>query len=255
LNAVHQERDWRIEKLRISSADNVLNAEGLWQGWLTQPRTQLNFRMDVSDIGKTLTRWMLPAGVKGGTAKIQGKLSWAGSPPDFDFPTLSGSLDVQAAKGQFLKLDPGIAKLLGILSLQSLPRRISLDFRDVFSDGFAFDDIVGPVRVERGIATTDNFRIGGPSANVVMTGDVDLARETQNLRVRVSPHLSEAASLAGALIGGPIVGAAAYLAQKILRDPIEKLATFEYQVTGSWSDPQVSKAASRPALTSTQDTP
>lgn len=255
LNAVHQERDWKIEKLRISSADNVLNADGLWQGWLTQPRTQLKFKMDVTDIGKTLARWALPAGVKGGTAKIEGQLSWAGSPPDFDYPSLSGTLEIEAAKGQFVKVEPGIAKLLGILSLQSLPRRISLDFRDVFSEGFAFDGIVAPVRIERGIASTDNFRMAGPSARIVMTGEVDLSRETQNLRVRVSPHLSEAASLAGALLGGPIVGAAAFVAQKLLRDPIEKLATFEYNVTGNWSDPQVSKGAYRPALLSTRETP
>jgi uncharacterized protein YhdP len=254
LIAVHQERDWRIERLRLSSPDNVLNADGLWQGWLTQPRTHLNVRMDIADIGKTLARWQMPAGVRGGTAKIEGQLSWAGGPPDFDFPTLTGQLGIDASKGQFVKLEPGLGKLLGILSLQSLPRRISLDFRDIFSDGFAFDSIVGSVKIDRGIANADNFRIAGPAARIVMSGDVDLAHESQKLRVRVTPHLSEAASLAGALIGGPVIGAAAFLAQKILRDPIEKLASFEYVVTGSWSDPQVSKPE-RPALTSTEGGP
>jgi uncharacterized protein (TIGR02099 family) len=242
LNAVHQDRDWRIEKLRISSPDHVLTADGLWQGWLTQPRTQLNLRVDVSDIGKALARWAFPAGVRGGTAKIEGQLSWAGSPHDFDYPTLSGNLVVEAAKGQFVKLEPGIAKLLGILSLQSLPRRISLDFRDVFSEGFAFDGIIGALKIDRGIMHTDNLRIAGPSARVVMAGDVDLARETQKLRVRVTPHLSESVSIAGALIGGPVAGVAAFLAQKILKDPLEQLISFEYNVTGSWSDPHVAKA-------------
>jgi uncharacterized protein YhdP len=255
LNAIHQDRDWRIEKLRLSSPDNVLTADGLWQGWLTQPRTQLNVRLDVSDIGKTLSRWQLPAGVRAGTAKIEGQLSWAGSPPDFDFPTLAGNLTIDAAKGQFVKLEPGLAKLLGILSLQALPRRISLDFRDVFSEGFAFDSIAGPVKIDRGIASTDNFRIAGPSARVAMTGEVDLARETQKLRVRVTPHLSEAASLAGALIGGPIIGAAAFLAQKLLKDPIEKLATFEYIVTGSWTDPHVAKPERAALSTPTENGP
>jgi uncharacterized protein (TIGR02099 family) len=241
LNAVHQDRDWRIEKLRISSPDHIVTADGIWQGWRTQPRTHLNLRVDVNDIGKALARWAFPAGVRGGTAKIEGQLSWAGSPHDFDYPTLSGNLVVEAAKGQFAKLDPGIAKLLGILSLQSLPRRISLDFRDVFSEGFAFDGIIGALKIDRGIMHTDNLRIAGPSARVVMAGDVDLARETQKLTVRVTPHLSESVSLAGALIGGPVAGVAAFLAQKILKDPLEKLISFEYNVTGSWSDPQVAK--------------
>ena len=254
LNAVHQERDWRIERLRLSSADSTLSVDGVWQAWLTQPRTRLNLRMEVSDVGNALARWKLPAGVRRGTAKMEGHLAWAGSPHDFDYPTLSGDLNVEAANGQFMKLEPGIGKLLGILSLQSLPRRVTLDFRDIFSEGFAFDGIVGAVKIERGLATTDNFRIAGPAARVTMSGEVDLARETQKLRVRVTPHLSESVSIAGALIGGPVAGVAAFLAQKILKDPIEQLASFEYGVTGTWSDPQVLRAERAP-VTVTEGTP
>jgi uncharacterized protein YhdP len=210
--------------------------------------------MDVNDIGKTFARWNFPPGVRNGTAKLEGQLSWAASPVDFDYPTLTGNLTLDAAKGQFVKLDPGLGKLLGILSLQSLPRRISLDFRDIFSEGFAFDSIAGALRIERGIMTTETFRITGPSARVAMSGEVDLAHETQKLRVRVTPHLSEAAALAGALIGGPVAGVAALLAQKVLKDPIEQLVSFDYSVTGSWSDPQVAKAE-RAALNRTESTP
>ena len=254
LNAVNHDRDWRIERLRVSSADSVLNADGVWRSGEKQPRTELNVKMDVSDIGKALARWVLPPAIKGGTAKIDGQLAWAGSPLDFDYPSLSGKLNFDAAKGQFVKLEPGLAKLLGIISLQSLPRRISLDFRDIFSDGFAFDGIVGSVRIDRGIATTDSFRMAGPAARVVMTGDVDIVKETQRLRVRVIPHLSEGLSLGAAAIGGPVAGVAAFLAQKILRDPIEQLISFEYNVTGSWSDPLVAKPE-RAAMNVPEGTP
>lgn len=246
LAAVHHGRDWRIEKLRLSNPDSVIAAEGVWQGWQTEPRTQLDVRMDVSDVGKTLTRWTYPAGIRRGTAKIEGRLSWAGGPHDFDYPSLAGNLVVEASNGQFVKLEPGLAKLLGILSLQALPRRISLDFRDVFSEGFAFDTIIGALKIDQGVVTTENFRLRGPSARVVMAGRVDLARETQKLRVRVTPHLSDSVSLAGALIGGPVAGVATFLAQKILKDPIEELVSFEYDVTGGWSDPQVAKVARAP---------
>ena len=122
---------------------------------------------------------------------------------------LAGNVLLDASKGQFVKLEPGIAKLLGILSLQALPRRISLDFRDVFSEGFTFDTIIGALKIDQGVMTTENFRLRGPSARVVMGGRVDLARETQTLRVRVTPHLSDSVSLAGALIGAALLAAAA----------------------------------------------
>ena len=58
-------------------------------------------------------------------------------------------------------MDPGIAKLLGVLSLQSLPRRLTLDFRDIFQQGFAFDGIDGDVKIGQGQATTRNLRMRG----------------------------------------------------------------------------------------------
>ena len=241
LNAVSEERDWRIERLRITNPDGTFTADGAWQKSLNQPRTQINLQLEAGDIGKLLARLSYPEGVRRGTAKVHGALSWPGGPQDFDYPTLSGNLLLEANKGQFVKLEPGIGKLLGILSLQALPRRITLDFRDIFSDGFAFDEILGSVNINRGIATTDNFRMRGPAANVVMSGDVNLAQETQKLRVKITPSLSDSVSVAGALIGGPVAGVAAYLAQKALKDPFDRFASYEYDVTGTWADPQVSK--------------
>jgi uncharacterized protein YhdP len=145
-----------------------------------------------------------------------------------------------------VKLEPGIGKLLGILSLQALPRRIALDFRDVFSEGFSFDEIVGAMKINRGIASTDNFRIQGPAARITMSGEVDLARETQQIRVRVSPHVSDTVSLAGALVGGPIAGVAAFLAQKVLKDPLDQFISYEYRVTGTWADPNVARVERNP---------
>lgn len=246
LVATPEDRDWRINRLRITNPDSTLAADGIVQDMSGQPRTRVSLRLDTTDIGKLLTRLGYPEGVRRGTAKLEGALAWNGAPQDFDYPVLSGSLVLDAAKGQFIKLEPGIGKLLGILSLQSLPRRITLDFRDIFSEGFAFDQIVGTARISQGIATTENFRISGPSGRVAMSGDVDLARETQKLRVRITPSLSDGVSIAGALIGGPVAGVAAYLAQRILKDPLDQLASYEYGVTGTWSDPQVARI-DRPA--------
>jgi uncharacterized protein YhdP len=243
LNVVPEGRNWRLERLLLSNPEGNLNLDGVWQSAQPRPVTQVKLRLETSDSGKLLTRFGYPQGVRGGTAKLEGSLSWSGALYELDYPTLSGNLRLEAAKGQFTKLDPGIGKLLGVLNLQSLPRRVTLDFRDVFSEGFAFDDVSGAARIERGTATTENFRIRGPSANVIMKGTVDLARETQNLRVRITPQLSGSVAVGtGALVGGPVgvaAGVAAYLAQKVFKDPFGQLASFEYDVAGTWSEPTV----------------
>jgi len=245
--AAPEGRDWRIEKLRIVNPESTLMVDGLWQTSLAQPRTQVHLRLETSDIGKLLARFGHPEGVKRGAAKLEGALSWGGPPYEFDYPTLAGNLVLDAAKGQFVKLEPGFGKLLGILSLQALPRRIALDFRDIFSEGFAFDEIVGAAKINRGVASSENFRIRGPSARIIMAGEVDFTRETQKLKVRITPHVSDSVSIAGALIGGPIAGVATFLAQKMLKDPLDELASYEYSVTGSWSEPNVTRVEQQAA--------
>jgi uncharacterized protein YhdP len=242
LAAMPDGRDLRIDRLNVRNPDGILAADGLWQNWRARGLTRVKLRFDVLDVGKMLVRFGYPEGIRRGTAKIEGNLAWSGSPQKIDFPTLSGSFMLDSAKGQFTKLEPGIGKLLGIISLQALPRRISLDFRDIFSDGFAYDQIVGLIGISRGVATTDNLRIEGPAARVQMSGEIDLGRETQKLNVRVIPSLSDSVSLAGALIGGPVAGVATFLAQKILKDPIDQFVSHEYAVTGTWSEPTVARA-------------
>lgn len=251
LNAVPEGRDWKIDKLRISNPDGALGIEGLWLASLAVPRTQINVRLDVVNIGKFLDRLGLPPGIKDGTGKIEGPLQWNGVPYDIDYPSLSGTIIIESQKGQFIKLDPGLGKLLGVISLQSIPRRLSLDFRDIFSEGLAYDDIISTVKITRGVAATESMRINAASARIVLSGEVDIVRETQNLRVKVTPFvgdsLSVAGALAGALIGGPIAGVATYVLQNLLRNPVNEMASYEYRITGSWVDPVVIKGSETPA--------
>ena len=241
LKATQQERDWRIEQHRLTNPDGILTLDGVWQSWLTNPRTQINVQWAVIDVGKTLARLGYPDGVRRGMAEIGGTLAWNGSPQQIDYASLSGKFAIRAVKGQFVKMEPGIGKLLGIISLQSIPRRLTLDFRDVFSDGFAFDEVLGEVKIDQGIAASEKFLIGGPSAKVLMGGTVDLNRETQNLQVKVSPRVSDSVSIATAILGGPIAVLATFVAQKLLKDPLDDLISFKYAVTGGWADPVVTK--------------
>jgi uncharacterized protein (TIGR02099 family) len=244
LTAANAGRDWRIEKLALTTPESHLSADGVWRGIAEQQRTDLNLRLEVSDVGKYLERFGYPGSMQRGSAKLSGKLVWAGSPQNIDYPTLSGDLLLQAEKGQFLKIEPGIGKLLGILSLQALPRRITLDFRDIFSEGFAFDTITSGASVANGVLHTRDFTMRGPSALVAMTGDIDLVHETQALRVRVVPSIGDSLSVASLLmLASPITGVASFLAQRLLKDPLGQAFAYEYAVSGTWTDPKVEKVA------------
>ncbi len=244
LAATKQGSDWHIERLQIKNPDAIFQAEGTWQSWLTQPQTKLAIDLDVKDIGKFLARMGYPDRIKGGTAKLTGNVNWRGSPHDFNVASLKGDLKLEAKKGQFMRLDPGVGKLLGLLSLQSLPRRLSLDFRDVFSEGFAFDNILGIMSMNQGVLSTNDFVMQGPAAVVSMSGTTDLDKETQNLRVKVVPVVGDSVSLL-AFLGGPVVGLSTFVLQKLLKDPLGKMVAYDYAITGTWENPNVLRVSSK----------
>ena len=232
---------WQLRDLRLQNPDATLQASGSWQPPApgAARRTTLDFELQASNAGALLARMGMPDTLKGGQGSISGALHWTGDPATPHYASMGGHLKLDMGAGQFLKAEPGAAKLLGVLSLQALPRRLTLDFRDMFSAGFAFDKANADVSVAAGIATTSNLRIRSASAAVLMQGSADLARETQDLTVLVMPEIDAGnAALATAFIN-PAAGAVAFIAQLALRKPLSRAAMRELRITGSWSDPQV----------------
>ena len=243
LKAENIDRIWSA-RFDIKNDDGELEGKGRWRParGAMPATTAIDFSLTARSLEDLLARFGYPGTVRRGTATLAGALTWAGPPTTVDYPSLDGQLTLEAARGQFKKLEPGVGRLLGVISLQSLPRRISLEFRDVFSEGFAFDSIAGRMSVKQGIMATSDFQIQGPSAKVLMNGSVDLARETQDLKVRVQPALGETVAT-GVLLVNPAVGAAAWLMNKVFGNPLDKAFAFDYAVTGAWADPKVEKLA------------
>ena len=237
LIAYPQKENWNIQKLKLSTPDSQISAEGQWNNWVRSPNTFLSITWDIKNLGKTLKDMGYPDTIKGGAGTLVGQLHWPGSPHEFNPAGMNGNFQLALSKGQILKVQPGVGRLLGLLSLQSLPRRLTLDFRDLFSNGFAFDKIDATVKIEKGVMHSDNFIMTGPAADVTIKGETNLQKETQHLTVKVLPHISDSFSLA-ALAGGPLVGAVAFLAQKILKDPLNKIVSSEYEIIGTWDNPQ-----------------
>jgi uncharacterized protein YhdP len=191
--------------------------------------------------------------VRGGRGKLEGQVAWTGSPLSLDYPSMSGAFTVNVESGQFLKADPGIAKLLGVLSLQALPRRLTLDFRDVFSEGFSFDFLRGDVKIDQGMAFTNNLLMKGINAAVLMEGTADIARETQDIKAVVIPEINAGTAALLATVINPAVGLGTFLAQMILRRPLIESATQEFHIDGAWADPQITKVPrTRAAISETK---
>ena len=244
LNAENRDGRWQAQ-VDMKNEAARLSGKGTWRPSATAPESALQFKLDVSDAEKLLARLGLPDAVRRGATQLDGNVAWAGSPFAFDWPSLSGRLKIDAERGQFKKLEPGVGRLLGVLSLQSLPRRISLDFRDVFSEGFAFDSIEGEANIRNGVMSSEELRIRGPAAKVLISGQASLVAETQDLKVRVQPAVGESLAV-GAMLAHPAAGAVAWAAQKILNDPLDQAFAYEFSVTGPWADPKVEKL-NRPA--------
>ena len=253
-------REWRLNKFNVTMPEAVLTASGNWvavnaqtpvdalaAGQGPQPRaaerrrTVMNFRLDIADSGELLKRFGMKDVIRRGKGKMEGQVAWIGSPLSLDYPTMNGQFNVNIESGQFLKAEPGIAKLLGVLSLQSLPRRLTLDFRDVFSEGFAFDFVRGDVNINQGLAATNNLQMKGVNAAVLMDGSADIARETQDLKVVVVPEINAGTASLIATAINPAIGLATFLAQYFLRRPLMQAATQEFHIDGSWANPKITK--------------
>jgi uncharacterized protein YhdP len=204
-------------------------------------------RLDVGNLNALFSQFGYGDYLKRGSGQLDGNLAWPGLPSEFAVSNLAGTLVVDARGGQFAKIEPGAGKLLGLVSLQSLPRRASFDFRDIFSDGFAFERIHGNVKVARGVLLTDDFEISGPSAFVSLAGEVSLPQETQTLTLRVVPEVGEGVALAATVFGTPVLGLSTLLVSKLLNNPFGKAVAYEYQVSGSWDNPIVARTSAPPA--------
>lgn len=243
-------REWRLNKFNLTVPEARLEASGNWTQMASartaaaNRRTALNLRLAIDDAGALLQRFGMAGVVRGGKGDITGSLGWVGSPLSLHVPSLGGQLKVNVERGQFLKADPGLAKLFGVLSLQALPRRLTLDFRDVFSEGFAFDFVRGDARIEQGVMFSNNLQMKGINAAVLMEGSADLVRETQDIQVVVIPDLNTGTAALVATAINPAVGLGSFLAQYLIGKPLLQAATTQrFHISGSWADPRVEKVA------------
>ncbi|MGD8311164.1 MAG: YhdP family protein [Gammaproteobacteria bacterium] len=234
-----------IGKLVVASDLVSLQGSGQWKGQGEQQMTSM--KLEVSD-GKT-DRLMKLLGyqesIRGGELSGSMNAVWPGAPWSFVPSKVEGRFELLMKNGQLLDVEPGAAgRALGLLSLTALPRRLVLDFSDLFGEGFGFDTIKGSFTFDDGNAYTDDLAVDGPAARILITGRVGIADRDYDELITVTPYLNTGVTLVGSLAGGPAVGAALLVAESLLKQqvvPLNRMARKKYSVTGSWDDPVITR--------------
>ncbi|MGD8498691.1 MAG: DUF3971 domain-containing protein, partial [Chromatiales bacterium] len=230
-----------IHNLQLSAPDLSARVAGDWRVTRNAQQSVLRLELESADFGEAFTALGLDSGLTGGEGKLVANLRWPDAPTRIGWDGLEGTAQVDIEDGRFDNLDPGAGRLLGLINLQFLPRRLTLDFSDIFREGYSFDTIRGSYTIRgSGIYTTDT-EIIGPAADVGITGRTDARAEEYDQVVTVTPHLKSALPIAGFLVGGLPVGAAVFLADSVFNvgKGLDRASRITYRVTGSWGDPQV----------------
>ncbi len=237
---------WQIQKLNITNSDATLASSGSWlKSFDNKNTTTLLLDTKITNLGGLLTRFGLAKVIKNGRGSVKGELSWTGTPLGYNPNTFDGKLSIDLRKGEILKIEPGAAKLLTLLSLQSLTRYLTLDFRDFFSKGLNFDSIIGKTNMENGLMRINDLTMVGSGATVITNGLVNVKDETEDLKILVLPDINATGASIALAIANPIAGIGSFIAQLIFKDPLSKLFSFEYSVTGTWTHPVVKKLEHR----------
>ena len=248
LLASNDKNDWKIEKLTLKTADAQINATGRWvlpreTKQLSAGKTELNFDLDINNAGKLLSKLGFPKAIDDGSGKLVGQINWANAPYSFDIKSLNAELSLDLIKGTILQVDPGVARLLGVLSFQGLSRIATLDIggvlKPIVSQGTPFDRITSTGAIDNGVANIKDLSMRGPQGNIRLTGKADLVQENQDIRVTVVPNFNAgSASLAYTFIN-PIIGLSTMVGQYLIADEVSKLFQLDYLVQGTWANPQI----------------
>jgi uncharacterized protein (TIGR02099 family) len=226
-----------IDQLRALSRSVQINAGGDWNGDAQQSHTHMRIDFTAGNLGGMLTAFGYEGLFTGGKTHALLDASWPGAPSSLALVTMNGTLGINVSHGRIPEVGPGMGRLFGLVSVAELPRRLTLDFGDVFGKGLGFDSIKGDFRFADGNATTANLKIRGPAADIDISGRTGLRARDYDQQVHVVPHVGNSLPVVGAVVAGPVGAAAGFAVQGLLGKGLNKAASARYRITGSWDKP------------------
>ena len=234
-----------LEGLDIQAPRQRLQARGRLRAEGDEVTTDVTGRLSGRDLVGLFAHAGYDFGIEAEQVALAFDLQWPGTAWNLHPATLAGTLELSASNGRIPEARPGAGRLIGLASFNALPRRLTLDFRDVFGTGLQFDDIAGQFSLANGQAHTEGVVIKSPAARITLSGDTDLINRQYQQSIQVQPGLGATLPVLGILASGPVGAAAGLLLQTIFDRPLRGVAEVRYAVTGPWSDPQVALVGAR----------
>jgi uncharacterized protein YhdP len=234
---------FHFEKVQAESDRLTLQATGDWLLDERGHRSDFNIRIASESLGGFLQSMEIASPVEGGQTLVYFDAWWPGSPAAFGLSQLNGEVEFSVVNGNISDASPGTGRLLGLLSVQALPKRLALDFRDVFDTGFSFDEATGSFAMENGTATTDNVLLRSTAASISVSGRTDLVAREYDQLMTIRPGVGNTLPIIGALAGGPGGAAAGLALQGLLQDSLAEATQVRYSITGSWENPRIEAVA------------
>jgi uncharacterized protein (TIGR02099 family) len=202
-------------------------------------RSYLSAKMTSTDVVKTMQRLDYEPGIVSDDFSIDFNIDWSGGPRDDFRDSLNGDVSVRVGTGQLSEVEPGAGRMIGIMSVVSLPRRLSLDFRDVFNKGFGFDQIRGRFKLHNGQSFTCNLSLEGPAAQIGVVGRAGLVDRDYDQTAVVSASFGNALPVLGAALGGPVAAGVVLIFSQIFKKPLAEAGQVFYGISGSWDEPVI----------------
>lgn len=243
----------RIESVEAMSSQLSFQARGDWVSTDEGSRSDFDIVLTSESLGTMVQALDISSVLEGGQTMVRYDAWWPGPPGAFSLAALNGQMTFSVIDGRILNADPGAGRVLGLMSVGALPRRLALDFSDVFNSGFGFDQASGTMDLERGLAYTDDFLLESTAARLALIGTSDLETKEFDYQMTVRPGVSQALPVIGALAAGPAGAAAGLALQGLFRKALGDAAEARYEITGPWSDPSVVRLDDKPGETSSPE--
>ena len=233
-----------LESTELKTTDDTFSIAGK-AGWIVDDyeesgqRTFFDAELRSTNVEQTAGRLNYEPGIISDAMIVDLDIGWPGGPRKDYMDVLNGSVAVSLGAGKLSDVDPGAGRVFGLMSFVALPRRLALDFRDVFNSGFSFDRITGNFRLVNGEAFTCDLTLTGPAADVGIVGRAGLSVRDYDQAAVVSANVGNTLPVVGGLLGGPQVAAALLVFSQIFKKPLKDVGQVYYSVSGSWDSPNI----------------